>query len=531
MELKAFLSVIRDHARVIAASAAIAAVSAMIASTLLPATYAATTQILVGPAMQGGVRDAAQLQAASQLAETYAQASKTKSAARAVITHLSLNETPENLLKRVSVAVLQTAPIITITVTATTPAAAADLANALAQQLISQTSGAALTDIQLQNTIQDQIAIVKSQINATNAQINAFAASPFRSAAQDADLATLRQQEIQQQFTMASLLTASLNSSFNSVTILDPATPPTDKDSPKTGMNIALGLVIGLLLGVALAFGLASVDDSLRTDPEMEGALGASVVGAIGRLPRGKRGRLRTLVMRDAPHSASAEAFRMMRTNLEFVDVDSDIRSLLVTSADDGDGKSTVAANLALAFAQAGKSTILVDADLRRPKLHELFGLSNEQGLTSLLRVDPVGPDALFSSSSEPNLRLLPSGALPPNPAELLGSRRMKDVVERLAGQADIVILDSSPLRVLSDAVALAAIVDATVLVVAGGRTRRTTARSAAESLSRVHARLVGIVVNRPQARGLNRGFGLDPNLRPSAETRPELPHATRTTP
>jgi len=529
MELRAFVAIVRARGRVIAASAIIAGLAALLVSLLLPPTYEASAKVIVGPAMQSSVRDVNQLQAASQLAQTYAQALQTKATAGAVIDQLGLSATPDDLLKNVTVDVARDAPIITITASAATANGAADLANAMAQRLLGQTSAAGQTDVELQKTIQDQITLVRSQIDAANAQIAVLEANAKRTPAEEATLATLRQSVIQQQSTLASLLTASLGSSYNTVAILDPAVPPTDKASPKTLLNVVLAVLIGGLLGMALAFGLSAVDDSLKTNEDVEEALHTGVVGAVGRLPRGPRERPGSLVMLDDPRSSAAEAFRTMRTNIEFADADQPIRSLLVASPDDGDGRSTVAANLALAFAQAGKSTILVDADLRRPTLHQIFGTRNGPGLGSLLRVDQPELGAFLSPTTEPNLRLLSSGGPPPNPADLLGSERMRNLIPRLTDRADVVVFDSSPLGSVGDAAEVAAVVDATVLVVVEGRTSRGGAQSAADAVGRVHGRLLGAVLNRPPGPRLGRGRAIDPN-RASAGSMADQPPATRPT-
>jgi protein-tyrosine kinase len=190
-----------------------------------------------------------------------------------------------------------------------------------------------------------------------------------------------------------------------------------------------------------------------------------------------------------------------VRTNVEFADVDSGLHSLLVTSASVGDGKSTVAANLALAFAQAGRRTILVDADLRQPSLHTYFDLTNTFGLTTLLRSEVIDTAHVVRAVDEPNLRIITSGPLPPNPAELLGSNRMRAIVGTLKSEADLVVFDSPPSAAVTDAAVLAGLVDGTIVVVAAGITRRHVARQLDESLTRVGGRVIGVVLNRIRSR------------------------------
>jgi non-specific protein-tyrosine kinase len=201
------------------------------------------------------------------------------------------------------------------------------------------------------------------------------------------------------------------------------------------------------------------------------------------------------LITLTEPSSPAAEAYRTLRTNLTFAGLDKPIESLLVTSAAPGDEKSTTLANLAVAMAQGERRTILVDADLRRPQLHEIFGVRNEPGLTTLF-VDPetLADPPLVASGVE-NLSLLTSGALPPNPTDLLGSRRMEEIIAVLRAQADVLLFDAPPVVAVSDAAVLSTKVDGVLLVVGAGATRRDHAQQAQEQLERVHARIVGAVL------------------------------------
>ncbi len=200
------------------------------------------------------------------------------------------------------------------------------------------------------------------------------------------------------------------------------------------------------------------------------------------------------LVAARSPQSQAAEAYRTLRTNIQFSSLDRDLRTLLVTSAGPSEGKSTVLANLAITIAESGRRVIAADCDLRRPGLHRLFGLRETPGLTTMLLEGDADPP--LQTTAVPHLRVLASGPLPPNPAELLASERMAGVISRLAEHADLVLFDSPPVAAVSDAAVLAARVDGVLLVVDAGRTRRDTARQAKEQLERVGARLLGVVLN-----------------------------------
>jgi capsular exopolysaccharide synthesis family protein len=209
------------------------------------------------------------------------------------------------------------------------------------------------------------------------------------------------------------------------------------------------------------------------------------------------------------PRSPAAEAYRNLRTNIQFSSIEKPVRTLLVTSAQPGEDKTGAVANLAVTLAQMGSRVILVDADLRRPSLHTVFDLSNEPGLTnSLLSAGsavpangkssgyPFAEDIPVVQTHVPNLRLLPSGPLPPNPAEILGSNLMRDLIEHLCSEADYVLFDAPPILAVTDAAVLAAKVDGTLLVLKAGKTSRDNAREAKEQLEKVHANLLGTILN-----------------------------------
>ena len=201
------------------------------------------------------------------------------------------------------------------------------------------------------------------------------------------------------------------------------------------------------------------------------------------------------LITRSNPRSPVAEAYRQLRTNIQFSSPDRRLKTLLITSTHPEEGKSTILANLATTFAQTGSRVILVDCDLRRPSLHRIFGVRNSAGLTSVV-LDAGAKEFPYQDSGVPNLRLLCSGPLPPNPSELLGSRRMAEIIEQLTSDADYVLFDSPPVVVVTDAAILASKVDGVMLVVYAGRTRRELAKRAKALLDKVNANLLGVILN-----------------------------------
>jgi capsular exopolysaccharide synthesis family protein len=199
------------------------------------------------------------------------------------------------------------------------------------------------------------------------------------------------------------------------------------------------------------------------------------------------------------PRSPISEAYRTLRTNLDFASLDQALKTLVVTSAGVGEGKSTTLANLAVVSAQAGRTVVLVDADLRRPTLHTIFGLDNDVGLTTVMMDESALASPPLRSTGIEGLTVLTSGPLPPNPADLLGSRRMAEVIAAVAGGSDQVFFDTPPVVAVTDAAVLATKVDGVLLVVSAGKTRREYARTAVQRLEQINARLVGTVLTNVQ--------------------------------
>lgn len=209
------------------------------------------------------------------------------------------------------------------------------------------------------------------------------------------------------------------------------------------------------------------------------------------------------IALRD-PRSPAAEAYRTLRTNLQFSSLDKPLHTLLATSTAPDEGKSTTIANLAVTIAQAEQRVILVDCDLRRPTLHTLFGLPNDSGLTSMILAQEQA-DIPMHDTGVPGLSLLPSGPLPPRPADILGSRRMEAVIARLRAEADIVLFDTPPVVAVTDAAVLATKVDGVLLVLQAGKTSRERGRQARQILEKVKAHIVGVVLNNA---AVEQGYG-----------------------
>ena len=280
------------------------------------------------------------------------------------------------------------------------------------------------------------------------------------------------------------------------VTVVRQAEVPDAPVSPRPKLNLALGLLLGLALGAGLAVLRETVDTSVKSPEDVESvASDGDAISVIGGIAFDRNSTDNPLIVQDDPHSPRAEAFRQLRTNLQFVDVDNPPRSIVVTSSVPNEGKSTTAANLAITMAQAGVRVALVEADLRRPKVSSYLGLDNAAGLTTALIGRAATTDLLQPWGNQP-LKVLPSGPTAPNPSELLGSHQMLTLIRELENDFDLVVIDAPPLLPVTDAAVLAALAGGAIVVVRSGRTSKEQLRRAVENLRAVDARVLGAVLN-----------------------------------
>jgi succinoglycan biosynthesis transport protein ExoP len=295
----------------------------------------------------------------------------------------------------------------------------------------------------------------------------------------------------------------------NNIRVIDRPLIPGSPIRPRVLVNIAFGIVLGLGLGLAAALGRAVLDRTLKTPDDVEHELGIPFLGLLPvfggpsqspRYGRKKKSRRQAqpvvvpeLVVHEHPTSGIAEASRAIRTNLLFMSPDKPYKTLLVTSAGPAEGKTTVACCIAVALAQAGQRVALVDCDLRRPRLHRIFHRPSDVGVTTML-LEGTATDAF--PTEVPNLSVLPSGPIPPNPAELFHSDRFRHFLDELSARYDRVIIDSPPVVAVTDATVLSTIVDRTVLVIRAFGTTKDLARHGIRSLADVGGKTVGVVLN-----------------------------------
>lgn len=289
--------------------------------------------------------------------------------------------------------------------------------------------------------------------------------------------------------------------------LVTPAVPPDSPAEPQPVRTGVLAAVVGLIFGVGLAFLFDYLDDSIRDDDDLERASGLPSLGVIPTVTNWKKEERPYLVSLAEPDSTITEDYRALRTSVQFLGLDRTMRTLQITSSVAREGKTTTLANLGVLFAKAGYRVALVDADLRRPRLHEFFGLSNRPGFTSVVLGNEALSTALQESTEVPRLSVLPSGPIPPLPSELLQSARAAEVISGLASEFDLVLVDSPPVLPVTDASILAAWNDAVLVVATAGVTSRRHVSRAVETLRQVEAPLLGTVLNRAPGHGAY-GYG-----------------------
>lgn len=502
MELKQYAIILRRWAWLIVLCTLLGGAAAFGASHLMVPVYEASTTLLINPAPASRASpDYTSLLTSERLAETYAELLRTRPVLDEVITRLGLGTDAETLVESVSVTPVRDTQLIVITVEDPNPQLAADIANEIVAVFVVQHR-----EIQAgryaasEQNLQQELEQIQSDIDRTQASLDAIGDPITAEQVTERDrLDTLLAQYRSSYATVLESLEEvrlAEAQATDDVSIVEEAQPGGDPVRPRTSLNTVLVATLGGLVAVGVAFLTEYLGETVRSNEEIEALIGASTLSVIARI-EGKD-LPDKLVTTTRPRSPVAEAYRVLRANIELSTVDQPIRALLVSSAGPLEGKSTTVANLAIAIAQSGKRIILVDTDLRRPTLHKLFQQTNKHGVTTaLFRRDGVRASDHLVSTGLGGLLLMPSGPLPPNPAELLGSRRMAELVEELKSQADIVLFDSPPLLPVADATLLASLCDAALLVVLAANTRADALVRAKEQLTQSGTRLLGVVLNR----------------------------------
>src|SRR5579859_1057874 len=494
MELRAYVTPLLKWWWLLLAATLLAAGSSYLAARQQPASYQAHATLMLGSVIQDPNPNSGDLVLAEQLAGAYADIGNRDLVKGRTMQALGLSFMPDTLVR----AVPQTS-LIDVGVTDTDPKRAQSVANELVNQLILTSPGAAPSaDNARQQFIQDQLNNLQSQIKDTGAQIQKLQQQlgDLNSANQIADtqaLITAQQTKLNAlQANFAALMQTTQKGATNTLSLIEPAPLPTTPIGPSKLLIVGLAAGIGLALAVVAAFGMEALDDSLQSGDDVKQLIKAPILAQIGEMSQsGVRG----IYVADHPLSVVTEAFRSLRTNLEFAAVGRPLKTLLVTSAGPGDGKTRVASNLAVMMAKGGKRVILLDADLRKPGIHETFSLSNSKGLSDVF-LGSLNVVNVINPSEDENLGVITGGTPPPNPAELINSAKMDDILASLQERADVVVIDAAPF-LLADAWVLAAKVDAVLLVVRPRYTHRRAVRAMMEQMNRSGAQVAGVVLNR----------------------------------
>jgi capsular exopolysaccharide synthesis family protein len=363
------------------------------------------------------------------------------------------------------------------------PVVAADLANTYAEVFIEKRREVLVEEFaEVAAQVQEQIDAIETQLDALDED--------------DLSRRPLEQRREGLVFNLQELSLASQLSGGSRATVITPAIVPLSPFQPNTSRNMMLGAVLGLMVGVGAAFLREFLDDRIRQPEDLE-ALDPRLVSLAAIPVADTKGGDNHIVSLEDPDGIVAESYRRLRSAVVFMAATQDLQVIQVTSASQSEGKSTTVANLAVALARTGKRVVVVDADLRRPRQHALFGVAGNPGITDVL-VGTHEPDEVAARPiGNVALAVIPAGSSAPNPAELLSTDEMGDVIDSLAAVADIVLIDSPPLLAVSDALAVSSLVDGTVLVVQGRTTRAKELRVALDALERVDAHIVGAVLNK----------------------------------
>jgi tyrosine-protein kinase len=462
--------------------------AALLFSSQQNPVYSSEARFLVKPVSIAGDETAATLNM-----ETERQLAASTAVAQLVIDRLELEKEPKALLNNLAVEVISGTEILSLTYQTADPEESFQLANSFASQYGKFRRDQVLTELEAATEeLQEEIDLVEKDLaQAKKAEAESPEGSDERGAAA-ADVASFQarltllvgeQQELQEP------------GDVQVGQVIQAAIRPIKPVSPDHVRNGLLGLVVGLLLGIGLAFLRERLDDRLRGRMDLEDHIGAPVLAVVPRVATWKRRGETPLVTINEPRSATSEAFRTLRTSLLFAASQRDARVVMVTSPHAGEGKTATAANLALVLAQARKRVLLISADLRKPRLHRFFDVSNDAGLTSVLIGDAKPWEVVVDVGME-HLKVVPSGPVPGNPAELLGSDAMGRLLSQFREVADFVIIDSAPALVVADALTLAPFVDAALFVADAEHTSRGAVIHARNQLEQVRATIIGAVLN-----------------------------------
>jgi polysaccharide biosynthesis transport protein len=503
LELRDYMHVLRRRRAVIALGVIVVVAGALIASLLQTPVYRASASVLLQPSGSeslfnpntGQPISPNEVSTAIQLVQSRPVENKVRS---------QLGAAPA-----ISVGQIGQTNVISISADSTISSQAAVVANAYANAFIDYRRTKAVDDLLAAAAqIQGKVANLQKQIDALNAQV-AHAPPALRSSVEAAIGPERDSLLIQQAAFKQKLDETQVDSSLQNggVQLVTPAEASSSPVKPRTRRSLAISLAVGLIFGIGLAFLFEHFDDTIKSKDDLDRAAHGLVptVALIPAVPGWKDRDEPRVVSVVEPNSATAEAYRALRTSLLFLTVDRPVRVVQITSPSASEGKTTTLANLGASMASAGRRVVISCSDLRRPRIHEFFGLTNAVGLTSVIVGDVALADALQPVPGVDGLSILASGPPPPNPSELLSSARAAEVFASIREAFDLVLLDSPPVLPVTDAAVLSRRADALLLVATAGATTRREFSRAVELLRQVDAPLIGSILNGVAGEG---GYG-----------------------
>ena len=465
--------------------------------------YQASTTVLVGESITSSRVDRVDIQISEALIQTYVEIARRQPVMQGVVTTLNLNESWQNLSKRVTVNYIESTQLIEIVVEANSPEQARIIADEIVNQLILLSpSSSESTENQLTSSFnREQITKLQERIvNGQNRLVEIETAinnsiSEIELTALQAEKTTLEGLIIEWERNYTQLLTLTEpKRDPTQLSIVEPAHSSNRIIRPRVQLNTILGGAVGMVLALGLIFLLDFLDDTYKSLKNFSGSEEVNILGSIRKI-KGKK-LSDKLVAHLQPHSPITESYRIIRSRIRFKPTDNLARSIMVTNSmpEEGDGKSVTAANLAVVFAQANFKTVIVDADLRHPVLHEVFDLENEAGLGDMLSSREMKLEDCIKNTSVNNLQILTSGEPLPDPSGQLGSERMAELITELKKIAEIIIFDTPPVLVFADAVVLSGRIDGVIVVIEAGKSKRSAINQTLIDLQ--NANLLGSIFN-----------------------------------
>ena len=464
--------------------------------------YRSVTTALVNTAANGSSDQFSAIIEEDKAITTYINMMETNPVLEEVREQLGLSMSLFEMKQAISISTINETELIRVTVETTDPQRSAQIANTLVEIFSEE-----IQDIQMarfsesKTSLESQIAEIESRIQEAEDQ-NTVLMSPEERLAHDTKLTQYRliysnlilsyeQLRLSEAQTLATMVS------------VEEALPNPSPVRPQPIQTALLAGSVGLLISFGVIFLIEYLDNTIRSPEEVQRKFQLPVLGIIHQYPSEEE----KLISADKPRSPIAEAYRTLRTNVIYASVDKELQSILVTSPEPGEGKTTTVCNLGIVMAHNGKHVIIVDCDLRNPKIHKFFGFTNRIGISNLFSEAKLQLDDVIQATEVPGLDVVTTGGLPPNPSELLGSKKMQQFLKDLQSKADILLLDSPPTLAVTDAAVLAPSTEGVLMIAYPGRTNEKALLRALQQISQTQTKILGVVMNNVDRKGNGYGY------------------------